>query len=214
VIGDTAGPVSGALSNTITIGSAVTVDASNTSAIGTSSTVTTRLNGATGIYALTVGTDTTNGNGAYLTVGGTWTNVSDRRVKENIRPLEYSLEDLLKIEAVSYELKGSHEKQIGFIAQDLYQVVPEVVTKPADESKNRWGVSYGNLVALVVKSMQELYVKVVALISSDKEQTRKIASLEEENIKLREENNKLKDKNEETQAALCTLNKTFKFCKK
>jgi len=43
---------------------------------------------------------------------------------------------------------------------------------------------------------------------------RKIASLEKENIKLREENNKLKDKNEETQAALCTLNKTFKFCKK
>ncbi|MFM6943682.1 MAG: beta strand repeat-containing protein, partial [Bacteroidota bacterium] len=63
----------------IAIGTSVSAGQGET-AIGTTSTITTRLNGATGSTskALVVGNSSGNGNGAYLTIGGTWTNTSDR----------------------------------------------------------------------------------------------------------------------------------------
>jgi|GEM_PF-3295024 len=104
-------------------------------------------------YPLQVGSDSTNGNGAFLSTAGAWTNVSDRRVKEDIRPITYSLDDVMKLKPVSYEMKGSHEKQIGFIAQDVEPVVPEVVSI---SKEGRYGLNYGNMVALSVKAIQEL----------------------------------------------------------
>jgi Chaperone of endosialidase len=108
-------------------------------------------------YPLQVGTTSDNGNGAYLTAAGVWTNISDRRIKDNIRPIEHGLDDLMKLQPVNYEVKGSGEKQVGFIAQDVAAIVPEVVSY--DDKQDKYGMSYGNLVAVAVKAVQELKVE-------------------------------------------------------
>jgi hypothetical protein len=42
--------------------------------------------------------------------------------------------------------------QIGFIAQDVEKIVPEVVVK---DSEGKYGVAYGNLSALFVEAIKE-----------------------------------------------------------
>jgi hypothetical protein len=105
---------------------------------------------------LTVGSTSLNGNGAYLAAAGVWTNASDRRIKENIRPIQYGLDTVMKLDPVAYDMIGSHEHQVGFIAQDVLKVVPEVVGVPADPLTQHYGLSYGNMVAVTVKAIQEL----------------------------------------------------------
>jgi hypothetical protein len=143
--------------------------------------------------AITVGTSSSNGNGASLTNAGAWTNGSDRRIKKHIREIEYDLEDLLKLRPVSYEMKGSGEKQIGFIAQEVYEVVPEVVVKPPKEEYH-WTMSYGNLVALAVKGIQDLFEKLTGVEG-------RVSSLEAQNVELKSENAAFKTRLEQLEKA-------------
>lgn len=75
--------------------------------------------------ALQVGTSTLNGNGAYLTAGGTWTNTSDINLKEDITTLDQK-EILRKINALpitKWKYKGTdNEYHIGPMAQDFYNL--------------------------------------------------------------------------------------------
>lgn len=121
-------------------------------------------------YPIYVGTDSTNGNGAKLTAAGAWSSGSDVRSKENIRPIHYGMDTVMKLKPVAYEMKKTHEKQVGFIAQDVQGVVPEVVSVGDD---GLYGLSYGNLVAVTVRALQEIKV------TTDE--------LKEENKKLRDE---------------------------
>jgi hypothetical protein len=107
-------------------------------------------------YPLQVGSNSSNGNGAYLSAAGLWVNASDARIKENVRTIPYGLDAVMKLNPVAYEMKDSHEPQIGFIAQDVLEVVPEVVGVPPDLQTGHYGLSYGNLTAVTVKAIQEL----------------------------------------------------------
>lgn len=74
-------------------------------------------------FALQVGTAATNGNGAYLTNGGAWTNTSDINKKEDFS-IPDSKEVLRKINALAinkWRYKGTMEYHIGPAAQDFYQ---------------------------------------------------------------------------------------------
>jgi hypothetical protein len=104
-------------------------------------------------YPLEVGSTSSDGNGAHLTTAGVWTSTSDRRVKENIREVPYGMDTLMKLKPVAYEMKGTHEKQIGFIAQDVAEYVPEVVSI---SDSGRYGLAYGNMNAVIVKAIQEM----------------------------------------------------------
>jgi hypothetical protein len=126
-------------------------------------------------YPLQIGTSTADGSGAFLSAAGVWTNASDRRIKENIEPLTYGTETLMKLKPVRYDMKRTHEKQIGFIAQDVGEVVPEVVSV---DDHGWYGLSYGNLLAVSVKAQQEM--KAV----NDNQEAR-LARLEKENEELR-----------------------------
>ena len=53
---------------------------------------------------------------------------SDRRLKENIKGTKYGLDEVLKLEPVDYNFKSNGLEQIGFIAQDVRSLIPEVVT--------------------------------------------------------------------------------------
>lgn len=74
---------------------------------------------------LTIGTNNSNGNGAFLSAGGTWTNGSSREFKENFEVLDSQL-ILSKINSLSitswnYKVEDSSIKHIGPIAEEFYE---------------------------------------------------------------------------------------------
>lgn len=72
--------------------------------------------------ALRVGSSSSNGNAAYLTDGGIWTNASDRNLKSNITSLapEDVLEKVRQLEITTWNYTGTNECHIGPMAQDFY----------------------------------------------------------------------------------------------
>jgi hypothetical protein len=62
--------------------------------------------------------------------------LSDQRIKKDIKPLGYSLDDVMRIQPVEYyfkdTIKNVGRKQVGFIAQQIKEVMPEVVSVDED----------------------------------------------------------------------------------
>jgi hypothetical protein len=74
-------------------------------------------------YPLTIGTNGTNGNGAYLSEGGDWTNGSSRDFKENFTSLDQQtiLDKINSLSIQQWNYKGdSNAKHIGPFAEDFY----------------------------------------------------------------------------------------------
>ena len=103
---------------------------------------------------------------------------SDVRLKEILGPVEKSLEKLEKIRGVYYEQNDlakklgfgkDNERQVGFIAQEVKEVLPEVIANaPFDSNKYGHSVSGENYLTI-------MYEKVVPLlIQALKEQKEQI----------------------------------------
>jgi hypothetical protein len=71
------------------------------------------------------------GTGTVYSSSGTLTNTnpSDKRLKENIISITYGLNEILKLNPVSFDWKNDNNKnkQFGFIAQEVQEVMPEAV---------------------------------------------------------------------------------------
>jgi hypothetical protein len=101
-----------------------------------------------------------SGGGVKLTSGGTtWvTATSDRRAKENISPLENVLEKVLKLSPSRFDFKEEYgnKDQIGFIAQDVNEVLPEFhIPGETEEEMSTVKFSDTATTALLVKAIQE-----------------------------------------------------------
>ena len=85
-----------------------------------------------------------------------WNTPSDRRLKNNIVNTHFGINDLMKIQVRDYVYKADTSKTMvtGFIAQELYEIFPNAVTKPAKED-DMWSVDYGKVTPLLVKAIQE-----------------------------------------------------------
>jgi len=104
------------------------------------------------------GSFTTTGN---VTVGGTLTELSTRALKTNITLLGTELEKLEKLEPVSFTWKETGEEDLGFIAEDVNEIYPVLVTK--DDEQAIRGIHYTKLTSVLVKAVQELSSRVKAL---------------------------------------------------
>ncbi len=82
-------------------------------------------------------------------------NTSDARLKKNIKTLNYGLSAIMNMHPVRYNWKEGADKdnKIGFLAQELRQVVPEVVV--GDESKENLAVNYIELIPVLVNAIKE-----------------------------------------------------------
>ena len=83
--------------------------------------------------------------------------VSDKRIKEDIIYLDSSscLQQALELKPCSYKFKQQPDKPrgVGFIAQEVEQVVPEVVSQ---DGTGGLGMGYGHLTATLSGAVQEL----------------------------------------------------------
>ena len=105
-----------------------------------------------------VGLGSLSSNGNYVsgsfTSSGNITAYSDISLKENVKNIEGALDTVSKLRGVSFDrIDMDGESQIGFIAQELEPLVPEVVQTMPDGIKT---VAYGNVVALLVEAIKEL----------------------------------------------------------
>jgi hypothetical protein len=96
--------------------------------------------------------------GTYTTAG--WAHSSDARLKDNVQPIGNPMELISKLNGVYYNWKTNKEagRQLGFIAQDVKNVVPEVVVGKEGELEKgeTLGMVYQNLVPVLVEAMKEL----------------------------------------------------------
>ena len=89
--------------------------------------------------------------------------LSDRRFKKNVVPLMGSLDMINRLEPVYYDwndrenMRPGHQ-EIGFIAQSVDMVVPNVVSVQGDDSRH--AVAYDRITALLTGAIQELFAKV------------------------------------------------------
>lgn len=122
-----------------------------------------------------LGTSSFRWNTVYATNGTI--NTSDITLKTNINPLGYGLNEIMQLNPITYNWKsqtkgrtsipqGDDELKIGFSAQELLSVMPEVVEThswvAADEKGNfrkikndKLGVYYSDIIPVTVKAIQE-----------------------------------------------------------
>jgi hypothetical protein len=123
-----------------------------------------------------------NSSGALFVFDNITAYFSDRRLKDNIRPISNALGDISKLSGVRYETNDvaasqGYEKgktNIGVIAQEVMQVVPEAVQiAPFDRNsdgssksgENYLTVQYEKLVPLLIEAIKELKNEVADLRS-------------------------------------------------
>jgi hypothetical protein len=96
---------------------------------------------------------------------------SDRRIKENIKPLTYGLDAVMKFQPVQYNLIGNPKNDVtlGLIAQDVKVIIPEIVsvaethkregndTRQSDPNApgGMHSIRYGDLIPVLIKAIQE-----------------------------------------------------------
>ena len=85
---------------------------------------------------------------------------SDRNLKTNIRPLSTCISDIMKLEPQRFQWKATANSDIGFIAQDVQAVWPELVEVSPTGSI---GIVYTRLVPLLLEGIRELNDRVSAL---------------------------------------------------
>jgi len=132
-------------------------------------------------------------NGTLSINAGAVTTSSDRRLKQNEKPLTYGLSEINKLKPKTFEWKRAVGKtELGFIAQDVAEILPESVDgkkypyqwqldsdgNPKFDSdgnpvlrldddgnpmERMLGLNYNGIVAALVKAVQELSAKVDAL---------------------------------------------------
>jgi hypothetical protein len=107
--------------------------------------------GTSGSFIGTVGDGLLSGSltiTGNLTVSGSITELSTRSAKSDIAPLSYSTADFMKLQPVSYTLKHTGTKEIGFIAEDVHNIYPEI-------SKDGLSVSYTKFAPVLFQVIQE-----------------------------------------------------------
>lgn len=123
----------------------------------------------------------TNDNGMSLGANGLrWTAVyatngaiqtSDERYKQNVINLNYGLDEVMQLRPVSYQWKDKNLQlgtgtNLGFVAQELERVVPDLVIheqvqpdaetgKVANQYNDAYGVKYAEFIPVLTKAIQE-----------------------------------------------------------
>jgi ABC-type oligopeptide transport system ATPase subunit len=89
-----------------------------------------------------------------FTATGNITAYSDERLKENVETIEGALDKVSQMRGVTYNYKSElndGQRGTGVIAQEMQQVMPEVV-----EEGEYLSVAYGNIVGVLIEAVKEL----------------------------------------------------------
>ena len=97
-----------------------------------------------------------------LVASGDVTAFSDARIKENVETLPNALESVKQMRGVTYNKIGEEKQSVGVIAQELEEVVPQLVHTDEDGMKS---VAYGNITAVLIEALKEQQAQIEELKS-------------------------------------------------
>ena len=101
------------------------------------------------------------GNGAACTA-------SSIRFKDNVSDLEYGLEDVKKLRAISFtykpEMNSGTSTHLGFLAEEVESIIPELVTYNNDGQIQ--GIDYPTVSVVLAKAIQELNLNLESIAST------------------------------------------------
>ena len=98
-----------------------------------------------------------------LSLYGTLVCSSDSRLKYNINNISYGLDAISKLRAIDFNWineSANNPKNLGFIAQEVEQIIPELVSVDVDGYKQFNSIG---LIPVLTKSIQELNTKIEGL---------------------------------------------------
>ena len=180
------------------------------------------INRLDGNYPIHVGTDNTNGNGAYLTGGGQWTDGSSRSFKERFvqyRPAEV-LEKILQLPVEGYFYKGTEEYHITPMAEDFYRLfgtgvheiietdsTGQLVRRPnPDVDKYLAASDVAGVALLGIQALHEENAQLRQQLSDmrmeDAQLRQRVSDLETENAQLRQQISDIRTENAALRARL------------
>ena len=128
----------------------------NSGVLGASSGMT--WNGTT-LTATNLAATTAITAGGNITASGNVTAYSDRSLKRDIQTIEHALELVGKMRGVTFEMINTGQQGVGVVAQEVQEVVPQVV----QNNNGILSVAYGNLVGVLIEAMKELAARVETL---------------------------------------------------
>lgn len=97
--------------------------------------------------------------GTILNVTGTYGTISDARIKENVVPCRNYLDSLCQLDVVNYNIVNNPQKMLGFIAQQVEQVIPGIVETAPNAQYNIEdfkSIKTTVLIPMLVQAVQEL----------------------------------------------------------
>ena len=102
-----------------------------------------------------------NNAGSYAGMfGGAYTNASDARYKANVVDTSRGLAEVLALRPRDFNLLSDGTRNVGFIAQEVQPVVPELVST---DEEGFMGVCYDGVIPILVKAIQELTARIKTL---------------------------------------------------
>jgi|GEM_PF-6872016 len=122
-------------------------------------------------HPLEVGTNSGNGNGAHVTAGGTWTNMSSRTLKENFKAVNSAdiLTKLAALNILKWDYKNSEEgTHLGPIAEEFYEAFGLGNSEKSISTVDADGVALAAIKALHEENVQ---------LKKDMEELRKMMKL-------------------------------------
>jgi hypothetical protein len=91
-----------------------------------------------------------------------YVNLSDKRYKKDIQPIENALNKILSLNGVTFnwnkeatDMNLDDNNHIGLLAQDVEEIIPQAVTTGEDENETK-SVAYTDLVPVLIEAIKEL----------------------------------------------------------
>ena len=114
------------------------------------------------------------GNTAVTVIGGpvSWSTLSDKRLKDNVRPLNAGLDFIMKLKPVTYTYTTPGQEGIrysGLLAQDVEKIIEKMeiefsgIVKPKSD-EDHYSIRYAEFVLPLINAVQEQQVVIDALL--------------------------------------------------
>jgi len=82
---------------------------------------------------------------------------SDKNLKTNIKTIENSLDKIIKCRGVSFNYSNNDKNQFGVIAQEIEEIIPDIVETNENGIKN---VNYLSIIGFLIEAIKELNNKI------------------------------------------------------
>ncbi len=117
-------------------------------------------------------------------IADAWTVYSSRRWKTNVKTIEGALEKVQRLRGVRFEWRANGKYDIGLIAEEVGEVIPEVVTYE-ENGVDAKSVDYGRLVPVLIQAIKEQQMQITTLEHQIVTLERRVAALKAEKATTR-----------------------------